>query len=178
MHDSLWLQSADRLYLLRLNGWPHSTLLKKYESLGGPITYLQNGQVLLGTPDGIGRLDPRDQYQSINSYYSFAGKNRVNNLFTEGAFTWVSTNDGIFLFESDKPKLHLTPANGLPSSLIKDVMKDNEQNYWVATDRGLVLFNDTINKTFLNANDRSVFVNGITIDSTGSVWCIRDNAQN
>ena len=73
--------------------------------------------------------------------------------------------------------MHLTTDNGLPSSQIKYVLKDKEKNYWLATDRGLVIFNDTINKSFFQERDKSVFITGLALDSTGALWCIKNGAE-
>ena len=146
--------------------------MRKYPSIGGRLSFQRNRNLLVRIKNGLGCLSPTDDYQKIHCLYDFRTPNNINGLSSEDNSTWAATNEGIYQFDGSNLIMHLTQKNGLPSSLIMDCMKDKENNYWAATDRGLVLFNDTINKTFFHALDSSSFVNHITIDSTGTVWCL------
>ena len=169
--DSLWLQTGDYLYLFNTEDWKNPTLLSKYRGIGGPVSFTSEKNLIVDLRKAVGYLSANRGYKQIDTLYPFPISNNINNLFSEGNYTWAATNEGIYLFNGTQLKMHLTPQNGLPSFLVMDLMKDNERNYWAATDRGLVLFNDTINRTFLHRDDRSSFVTQITIDSTGAVWC-------
>ena len=176
-HDSLWLACSEKLYLLKFSNPYKPEILQTYKISGWPLSRQQNGRMLVGTPSGVFYLDPVEKYTRIHKLDTTLEPTYISHIFSEGNSSWVSTSaKGVFLYQEAQREMHLTTENGLPSSLIKYVLKDKEKNYWLATDRGLVIFNDTINKSFFQQRDKSVFITGIALDSTGALWCIKDGA--
>ena len=125
--DTLWLQTSYRLYLFKTQEFHHPQLLAKYDSGGWPICLQGRNTLVLGHTKGLKYRDASDNYQAEHDLFLFPQPNAINNLFAQGNYTWASTNDGIFLFNAGKLTMHLTPHNGLPSSLVKDILKDRSK---------------------------------------------------
>ena len=60
---------------------------------------------------------------------------------------WVCTIDGLFYIDlKNKTLQHYSQEEGLPSSIIYSIIKDNSGNYWIPTSRGLALMEATTKK--------------------------------
>ena len=87
---------------------------------------------------------------------------------------WVSTGgQGIFEIKNEKLKKIYTMDDGLRSNVIRDLSMDNYGNLWIATNRGISMFNG---KQFKNYTETDGMpdenVTSITVDKNGIVWFI------
>ena len=87
---------------------------------------------------------------------------------------WVSTGgQGIFEIKNEKLKKIYTIEDGLRSNVVRDLSMDNYGNLWIATNRGISMFNGKIFKNYTEADGMpDENVPSITVDKNGIVWFI------
>ncbi|MBL51975.1 MAG: hypothetical protein CMG57_08475 [Candidatus Marinimicrobia bacterium] len=85
---------------------------------------------------------------------------------------WVGTNgQGIYEIKNEKLKKIYTMQDGLRSNNVKDISMDNYGNLWIATNRGISMFNGKIFKNYTESDGMpSENVDGICVDKNGIVW--------
>lgn len=76
------------------------------------------------------------------------GRTRILYLMHEpNHHLWVCTIDGLFNIDLRTGNFrHYSQDNGLPSSIVYSIIKDNRGNYWIPTSHGLALMNGTTQK--------------------------------
>lgn len=107
--------------------------------------------------------------------------NAVMCLFQDRkGFIWIGTKNGLNRFDGSDFKVYLRGKNnsGLPNSIINDLAETSDGNIWVATDKGLSIYNPEKDhfKTFL-ANTQGGeavhdYVHSVDVDLLGNVWIV------
>ena len=100
---------------------------------------------------------------------------RMSKMIVDSDQTlWVATGGGgILEIKNEKLIKVYTMQDGLRSNVIQDLSMDNYGNLWVATNRGISMFNG---KSFKNYTESDGIpaenVDGICVDKSGIVWFI------
>lgn len=71
--------------------------------------------------------------------------------FIDGSF-FIATSNGLFNFRDNKIEGHFTKNNGLLSNKILDLSSDSNGNLWMATSRGLSMYNGTLFENYTRNN--------------------------
>ncbi len=84
------------------------------------------GTLLIGTPDGLNRLDKRGGISVMTSADGLA-EDFVRSIFVDRDGTvWVSTRQGLSRLEANRAARSYTEADGLGSALVGALLRDRE----------------------------------------------------
>ncbi len=116
------------------------------------MTYARNGQIVMGTTEGIWIKDPAsdaDPYpdRRVNEFGLFA-KSTVYHLLETDEGIWMSTDNGLFLYNSDKGVIdHIDESDGLPNKNLLFMYIDTSGICWLASrGGGLIRWDRTTNE--------------------------------
>lgn len=99
-------------------------------------------------------------------------------------YIWMGGFDGIIRYDSKDIKRFVhnpVETNGLPSDRITSIVIDKQNNIWVSTDKGLCIFNRTIQQfervvySYENGDAPGDMINSIELDGSGNLWIADDN---
>ena len=127
------------------------------------------GHMWIGTNDGLNQLVDNKVVPFKYSDY-FKGTN-ILGLAAENDSVWVGTMEkGLFLLANDNISL-FTTEQGLPSNSIFGLMHDSKGQLWIATDRGVAIYNKGV-FTVLDNEDglQSNYITSFVEDADGSMW--------
>lgn len=115
------------------------------------ITQDTKGTVWLGTHNrGLFYINSKDtlSFKLPADKDNRLGRTRILYLMADTAdHLWICTIDGLFYIDlKDKTLQHYGQDEGLPSSIVYSIIKDNSGNYWIPTSRGLALMEATTKK--------------------------------
>lgn len=150
------------------------------------ICELKMGDILVGTSNGIYRLDCLNL--KIKAHYDSTYP--LVRCLTESSTgeIWVGTfGGGLELYDADFNRITLFDmASNFPSNTVNDIYEDTQNRIWVATGDGVVCFaagDKSKYKVYRRENGlQNTFVNSIVEDCMGNIWinnnkgisCIRD----
>jgi len=141
------------------------------------------GFIWIGTKDGLNRSDgfKIQVYTHVPSDSTTIIGNTINDLFCEGSNTWVGTNKGQDLYiSSDEIFKHIPIIDSAAANTtysIEKILRGFNNGLFIATNRGLFLFNDRKKiferflipgKKFEKANYGEIMY--ITQDRDGIFW--------
>ncbi len=142
--------------------------------LGSDITYhlseAPNGDIWIGTYLGISIFNgnyfaPYNEYPSINT-------ERIENILSDesGTVYLASYGSGVGVIKDDSLS-YITVNEGLPSNIIRAIIKDREGNLWFGTWSGLCKFKSELFTTY-SVNDGLNNKNLLSVagDKEGRVW--------
>jgi ligand-binding sensor domain-containing protein/signal transduction histidine kinase len=107
------------------------------------ILETRDGSLWVGTVSGLNRMPPgSDHFVRVSG---ISGTVRVLRQASDGVL-WIGTiGDGIFQYQPDQtfrnPRekfVQLTAADALPSNTILNFFEDNEKNFWIGTQAGML----------------------------------------
>ena len=135
------------------------------------------GFLWFGTRNGLNRYDGyqfRTFMHDPKNEFSISG-NDITYLFEDSSgFIWVSTTNGLNRFD---PKTERFQSNWPIEGLVQSIVEKNLGEYWLATDKGLVLFNSiTKNIKRFSHSDKdpsSIVDNNVKVliqDMSGRLW--------
>lgn len=113
-----------------------------------PVFIPRDKDILIVCKSGRGYFFDGDSlYQT--AYPELTLKEELNVNFTvakqiinDSTLIYGTSNDGIYFQNNSKQYLNVTPKNGLPSNLVRDIYIDHESNIWITTFRGVSTIND------------------------------------
>ena len=122
---------------------------------------------------GAWKYDP-SSIRNLTVNDSIPRVNKSRMIVDSEQTLWVGTGgQGIFEIKNEKLKKIYTMQDGLRSNNVKDMCMDNYGNLWIATNRGLSMFNGKIFKNYTESDGMpSENVDGICIDKNGIVWFV------
>lgn len=194
--DELMIDSKGRLWVCTING------LNLYDSENDNFIkvaeeYLENkglqdiaedneGNIWIATRDGLFKYNY--ETDTVKSFYhdedneNTISENNVFSIYYSEKKLWIGTKIGglnIMDLEDYSIKKYTHDVNNsksIPSNLIRDILRDNEGEIWLATDQGLVTF-DEDDETFYtytsNTSKYSICDNNVINlyqDRLGVMW--------
>jgi two-component sensor histidine kinase len=149
------------------------------------LTEDRDGKLLAGTTSGIVRLNGTSEKQVIQPVYKkktgtfdFGGDNTINNIIADdfGRIWFTSTPDENLYLQINNATHDMFGILGIPSSLIRCIYKDRDQNIWIGTySEGVYCIQNTFfenisffyNNKNLNVNQATLKEN-ILVSATGN----------
>lgn len=127
------------------------------------------GDLLVGTPDGLNRL----QRQRVTVITSSDGlpDDFIRSVHTDTDGTvWIGTRHGLAMIHDHRFRTY-THADGLGSDFIGSLTRDPSGNLWIATLAGLSRFDGTHFRNFTTADGLSSnVITALYADARGSLW--------
>ncbi|MDU2122295.1 MAG: two-component regulator propeller domain-containing protein [Clostridium celatum] len=194
--DELLLDSKGRLWVCTTNG------LNLYDNKNDKFVkvaseYLENkglqaidedreGNIWIATREGLYRYNPKNDtikefFHDENDKNSISENNIFSIYYDEGKL-WIGTKTGglnVMDLKDYSIKVYRhnsNDSNSIPSNLIRDMLRDKDGTMWLATDQGLVRFNEE-NETFYtyksNTDKYSICDDNIIDlyqDKSGVIW--------
>lgn len=194
--DELMIDSKGRLWVCTING------LNLYDSENDKFIkvaedYLENkglqditedheGNIWIATREGLFKYNY--EANTMKTFYhdendkNTISENNIFSLYYSQKKLWIGTKVGglnvmdledysikKYTHETDNPK-------SIPSNLVRDIIRDNNDNIWIATDQGLATFDES-DETFYtyksNTNKYSICDNNVINlyqDRLGVIW--------
>ena len=144
--NSLMVDSKGRLWVATMDGLSmfdgdKFTNYKTTDGLSSNICFSihedSNGFIRIGTYQGISLLTRSNRFVPEPNQGPFLAE-RIEDFSGGGKFPLAvgSYNNGFYLMDPDGGK-SITMKSGLPSNIVKSVLKDREGSYWIGTWSGL-----------------------------------------
>ena len=124
-----------------------------------------------GWGNGAWKYDPSSiRNLTMNDSIPWVRKTRM--IVDADHTLWIGTeNQGILEIKNEKLKKIYTMQDGLRSNSVIDMSLDNYGNLWIATNRGISMFNGKIFKNYTESDGvPNENVDGISVDKNGIVW--------
>ena len=122
---------------------------------------------------GAWKYDP-SSIRNLTKKDSIPESQKTKMIIDSDQTLWASTSgQGILEIKNEKLKKVYTMDHGLRSNNVKDLSMDNYGNLWIATNRGISMFNGKIFKNYTESDGMpNENVGSITVDKNGIVWFI------
>lgn len=146
----------------------------------------ENGNIWIGTYGGLNKIDVKTK--SVKTFYSkdkeSISEDTIYKVYSDkNGYVWVGTfSSGLNKININTNKVTVyknidEDSTSLPGNFVRSILKDSEDNIWVATDRGIAKYNED-SEAFLNySNDlgnRYSLLNddvfSLMQDNTGLIW--------
>ena len=194
--DELLIDSKGRLWVCTING------LNLYDSKNDTFIkvatdYLENkglqditeddkGNIWVSTRDGLFKYNPENK--SVESFYhdendeNTISENNIFSVLYSNNELWIGSKTGglniMNLDDYSIKKYAHDPNNkkSIPSNLIRDILRDKNGDMWLATDKGLALFDvkkETFHTYTNDTNKYSIVDNNVINlyqDNLGVIW--------
>ena len=141
------------------------------------------GNIWVGTAIGLGIINYETGVIRFLNNKNGLPSNHVTSLFKDSKNQiWTTTSEtGISIIQSNKGSiLHMGTENGIHYD-VKYFIQDIDQKIWMATDRGVYIFDDS-NQTikYLNTSKglSDDFVTSLANDNEGQVWIATNRGLN
>lgn len=118
------------------------------------------------------------KHYNINSRLS---QNTVMNIFQDSkGFIWIGTKNGLNRFDGHNFKIYQRgdSPNDLKNSMIYSIAEDQDKNLWIATDKGISLYNP-FTESFSGFDAKTednkgigITVNKIRVDKQNRIWIL------
>ena len=141
------------------------------------------GNIWIATDFGLYRYNPiNKKIEEFNDPENIIGKNDIFSMFYEDGRLWLGTKtNGLLIMDlkdySIKSYRHdPNDITTIPSNFIRDMLRAKDDTMWLATDQGLVLFNEEDGKfyNYQNSTEKhSLCDNNIVSlfeDRLGVIW--------
>ncbi|WP_340202061.1 two-component regulator propeller domain-containing protein [Ascidiimonas sp. W6] len=147
----------------------------------------QEGNIWVSTiAGGVCKYDPRTdkfkRYIQREKDTTQISSNAIKVVYIDKANRiWIGHQKGLELYNSSKDIFEqISIGNNDKPVIVNDIVSDNEDNLWLATNTGLKLLNTTtkkIEKLFSNeeSNPNSLSsnnINQVTVAQNGILWCL------
>lgn len=131
----IWMLGTPGLYLWKEGRWISYGYKDGYTAdYARHILELRNGELWFGGRSRIAVYDGR-RFSTIQT-----ALDHVNAMIEAGdGSVWVATGRGLFRYYKES-WIENTEREGLPSSVIYDVMEDSRRRIWVGTSRGVSVY--------------------------------------
>ena len=194
--DEVLIDSKGRLWVCTING------LNLYDSTNDKFIkdaekYLENkglqdiaedheGNIWIGTRDGLFKYNEEENL--VESFYSdeknenSIGDNNIFSLYYSEKKLWLGTKtDGLNVMDLESGVVRryshdYNNSNSIPGNLVRDTLRDSNGNIWVATDKGLALFDEKNENFYIytNSSDKYSICDSNVInlyeDRLGVIW--------
>jgi len=102
----------------------------------------KTGRIWVATSDhGLYELDPKgtDANKKLLNKSNICGKSKVTCLFMDGDKMWIGAGNALKIYDLQKKAFIPLPAplrqsTQLINPLVRDIIRDSEGNYWIATE--------------------------------------------
>lgn len=118
-----------------------------------------NGAIWLGTDKGVSKIDLNmkkiDFFNVVSSRGGVEHRERVNDILCHDGGIWVSTNEGIIVYDSSSfsaPSRIYTEADNISHKIVKPLCRDRDGIVWVGTNDGLDWY-DSRSGRFVKVDD-------------------------
>ena len=173
MEDSkgrIWAGTKEGIVLLS----PNETLLARFtkndkageRELPNNVTRVimedEEGDIWVGTDDGLcrirfnssGKPDFKTYRREKNDPASLGNNTVLSLQKDERGFIWIGTfGGGLNRFDKTSESfIHYTQRDGLPNNVVYGILKDDKNNLWLSTNRGISNFN-IASKSFRNFDE-------------------------
>ncbi len=117
-----------------------------------------------------------NRFWSITKKDGLADENVYSIVAGRDGETWAGTYSGLIRITRKDDRLEFknyTVENGLPDNIINSLAIDSRNNLWIATPRGIAIFNGKRFEIFSEERDglANNYVNSIFVDKDDVVWC-------
>ncbi|WP_449435009.1 ligand-binding sensor domain-containing protein [Pedobacter steynii] len=125
----------------------------------------ENKDVWISNASGIYFIDHSGK---ITTYLSNISSSQVIKDFKGNM--WFTTNNGIYMLPKNEERLYIVDqSNGLSSNLIKSVIKDNKNRFWLGVDEGNINIIDpsdlSVNKVSLPDKKKYNIIKQLSLDT-------------
>jgi len=122
---------------------------------------------------GAWKYDP-SSIRNLTENDSIPNAQKTKMIIDSDQTLWVSTSgQGIFEIKNEKLQKIYNMEDGLRSNNVRDLSMDNYGNLWIATNRGISMFNGKNFKNYTESDGMpSENVGSITVDKNGTIWFI------
>jgi diguanylate cyclase (GGDEF)-like protein len=141
--DNLWIGTAVGLVKRDKQGELHdfskdNNLLDNYIMA---ITEDKKGRIWVGTRNGVVMYGQQDvKRYPIREQFD---ARFVFGLFVDGNIMWLATDRGLIKLNPSTGKMVIVKQeNGLPVDKIFQILIDNERDFWLTSNRGIIRFNE------------------------------------
>jgi ligand-binding sensor domain-containing protein/serine phosphatase RsbU (regulator of sigma subunit) len=142
------------------------------------------GFIWIGTTHGINIFDgfSFDVYQH-NPLDSFSIPSNLINCFESGdkKGLWIGSTDGLIQFDYVKKTFvkkftHCKVSTSLSGTYINKLLRDDDQNLWIATTNGLTLCQAETSETTIFPEFSEKNISGLYNDRNGDIWVLTEGA--
>ncbi len=128
--------------------------------------------IWIGTPEGASKLDHQEGvFENFGEKQGVLG-DMSNGILDQDGQVWLCSDEGVFVFQNDKFKEHITSQNGLSSNFVNCILQDKNKNLWFGSNQGISKLN---NRRFLILDDPNGLIRQTTVTATiedekGRMW--------
>lgn len=124
---------------------------------------------------------PTPYYFKHYNIHSKLSQNTVMSIFQDSkGFIWIGTKNGLNRFDGHNFKIYQRgdSPKDLKNSMIYSIAEDHDKNLWIATDKGISLYNpytdsfSSFETQAANGKGIGITVNKIAIDKKNRVWIL------
>ncbi len=135
----------------------------------------QGKELWLGTENnGVFRLELKNEKIIRYPLGNEALENSIKVITGKGKHVWIGTKKGLFCIdpESNIIKKYSISQGGLPHNNINSIYIDSKNKVWVTTRSNTLayIFDNKVNKIFLNASDGNFTLGPVTEDQNSRIW--------
>ena len=97
----------------------------------------------------------------------------VRELFMDSrGYLWVGTSGkGLFVQTKDGGFINYKVADGLVDNVVNAISEDFENNLWIGTDRGLMIFKQGKFDAYLSKRElEDTAITSLALDGSGNMW--------
>lgn len=188
----IWLATSNGLN--RYDGYEFKSFLPTPDTTQGiPSSFInclleaQSGHIWIGTIDGLAILNPiTENITHVSTPSSNIPLQRYTYCLHEDSTRhdiWIGTKAGLVKHTASNDSVQLIPIGPFITKIeVKDIIEDDNQNLWLATNKGLVKYNYiTLATQFYNHepdNANSLIhdnIRHLTLDRDGDLWICSQN---
>jgi ligand-binding sensor domain-containing protein len=135
----------------------------------------ESANILVGSDYGIQKFDGSN-WSSIYQENTLANCCIIDILVDQNNRKWISTSGAGISVLDNRSWINYNTSNVLPSNSITSLVKDDADNIWIGTDKGLVKY-DGANWTNYTISDGLIsdHITDVAIDQGGNLWCGTSN---
>ena len=194
--DELLIDSKGRLWVCTINGLnlydsENDTFIKVatdyLENKGlQDITEDNKGNIWISTRDGLFKYnydkDTVEAFYNNGNDTNTITENNIFSIYYSDNKLWIGTkNTGLNVMDLEDYSIKVynhdpNSPNSIPSNLIRDILRDEKGNIWLATDQGLAFFDEKEEKFYTYKNDTNKYsicdnnIVNLYEDRLGVIW--------
>lgn len=126
------------------------------------------GNIWIGTKEGVSLLDV-----TTKNIINLGIARNIRSIYIENEnYIWFCSSDGLVKYNVQTRNFKsFTKEDGLPDESIMNIIKDDENRYWIGTTNGLaILQNDQFIKLQIPGNFASNNINFLELDEYNNLW--------
>jgi ligand-binding sensor domain-containing protein len=115
-------------------------------------------------------------FSQSENWANYEGKEMISNILKDGNSLWIATNSDLLQVDMETEKFTHHILEGIPDlPLLRNLIKDNDGNLWITTQRsGVVKYDGQRILEHYNTSDSSLitdqYCTSIAIDSNNNKW--------